>query len=467
MRDKRIDKMNKKKIILKILSNELTPSFGCTEPAAVGLATSIAYNATKEILPSWLQVRNTTETVLDNQTQENIEKIIVELDRFTYRNGLDADIPGTGRRGISVAAAQGVFCDPNKKLSIFEDSKAENVERIDRLLKAGKIKLRILDGRTSCIYIRARVLVKLPGRCSSEGIAIIQDAHTNVAFVQGNRRVLYRREEPLKSILDLKALLMVGLEEIIDVVKSLSKEDYDLVRKSVEMNLEAARVGIHNKPGLQIGSTLRRLVDEEVLGKDMINHAVALTSAAVDARMAGCIVPVMSCAGSGNQGLMATLPIVAVAERWGWDEERIVRAIALSYLITCYCTSHLGYLSTLCGGAIKAGVGAAAGIAHYLGGEVQQINSAMENMIEAVTGIICDGAKTSCAIKLAIVSGAVVESALLALSGIVVPFQSGIKGKNLEETIKNVRKISDSMTKTDETILGIMSRAISQESKHW
>jgi L-cysteine desulfidase len=127
MKDKRIDKMNGRKIILRILSNELAPSFGCTEPAAVGLATSIAYNAVKGILPSWLKPRNTTATILNNLTQENIEKSIVELDRFTYRNGLDVDIPGTRSRGISVAAAQGVFCHPTRS-SVY--SKTQSRERL-------------------------------------------------------------------------------------------------------------------------------------------------------------------------------------------------------------------------------------------------------------------------------------------------------------------------------------------------
>jgi len=451
--------MSRSKSVLKILRSELEPSFGCTEPVAVGLATSIAYNAAKGSLPSWLHVQLTPVTVLDDITQESIERIVIDLDRFTYRNGLDVEIPGTGKRGSLVAAALGVFCNPNKRLSIFEDSETENLQRIEALLEADRVRLNILNRKASSIYIKAKVLTKRLNGFSNEGIAIIEDSHTNVTSVKRNGRVLYKKENRDHKELckNMKILAATGLEEIIDTVKKLPEEYQDLIRKSMRMNLSAAKVGISKKPGLKVGYTLKRLRDEKILGNDMINHAIALTSAAVDTRMSGQIVPVMSCAGSGNQGLTATLPIMAVAERQGWNEDRVVRAVALSYLITCYCTSHLGYLSTLCGGAIKAGVGAAAGIAYYLGGELQQVDSAMKNMMESITGLICDGAKTSCAIKLTVVSGAAVESALLALNSVTTPSQSGINGKNLEETIQNIKRISESMTETNEAILEIIS----------
>lgn len=459
-------KKSRRSSIIRVLRSELVPSFGCTEPVAVGLATSIAYNAIQENLPSWLETQWTAKTRLEEVTQRDIERIVVDLDRFTYRNGLDVEIPGTGgKRGILTAAALGVFCDPNKKLSIFEDSSAEKAESMSELLKTNKVRLRVADTReVPSMYIRAEVQVKRANGSFSQGIAVIQYTHTNVAFIKKDHRFLYRRKCSDRNGLDdgMKALSKIQLKEIVDVAMNLPREDYDLVSRSIYMNLGAAEVGLRNKSGLKVGYTLQRLRDEETLGDDMIAHAVAITGAAVDARMSGEVVPVMSCGGSGNQGLVATLPIVAIAKEQGWDEKKVARAVALSYLITCYCTSHLGYLSTLCGGAVKAGVGATAGIVYYLGGKLHQINSAMKNLIECIAGILCDGAGRSCAMKLATISGAAVKSALLALNGVEVPSRKGIAGKNLEETMKNVKRISDGMNKVDEAVLEIISASTKQ-----
>jgi L-cysteine desulfidase len=451
------EEMAGRDIILRILRNELAPSFGCTEPVAVGLATSIAYNAAKGRLPSWLGGQPTQG--LEQTLPKDVGKIVVSLDPFTYRNGTDVEIPGTGKRGIRVAASLGVLCDPNKKLSLFEDSNSDGAEWIKRMLDAGRVDITVVRTRTPPIYIRARVILKTSEGYSGEGVAIIRDAHANVTYVEGNGRILYRkrRADRGETCDDMRAMSMLELEDIVDAVNDLPKEEYDLVRKSVEMNSNAAKVGMDCEPGLKIGRTLKSLEAEKFLGQGIINHAIALASAAVDARMSGCVVQVMSCAGSGNQGLTATLPIVAVAQMRGWSEERLTKSVALSFLITCYCTSFLGYLSTLCGGAMKAGVGASAGIAYYMGGNLRQVYSAMKNMIESIAGIICDGAKTSCAMKVAVISGAAVESAFLAMKAASVPYESGIKGNSLKETMKNLKKISDAMTEVDKVVLEIIS----------
>jgi L-cysteine desulfidase len=168
----------------------------------------------------------------------------------------------------------------------------------------------------------------------------------------------------------------------------------------------------------------------------------------------------MACAGSGNQGLVATLPIMAVAERVGWRNEELVEAIALSYLISCYSTYFSGYVSALCGLAIKAGLGATAGITYYLGGNVKQIGSAIKNMAGDVTGILCDGAKVGCAIKALTIAGATVQSAMLALKGVELSSRDGIVDKTPEETIKNIGKISKAMIKADKNIIKILNNKI-------
>ncbi len=448
--------MSDRDVILRILRNELAPTFGCTEPVAVGLATSIAYNAAKGRLPSWLGGQPAQG--LQEKLPEDIEKIVVSLDAFTYRNGTDVEIPGTGKRGIAVAACLGVLCDPSKKLSLFEDSDPEYNSWIDRMLQANRVEVDVARIKTPPIYIKAHVFLKTREGHSSEGVSIIRNSHTNVTYVEGNGHILYRKKrmDRLENWEDMKAMSMLELADIVDVVNDLPKCEYDLVRGAVEINSNAAKVGLNCEAGLRIGHTLKTLEDEKFFGQGVINHAIALASAAVDARMSGCVVQVMSCAGSGNQGLTATLPIVAVAQLQGWSEEKLTKAVALSFLITCYCTSFLGYLSTLCGGAMKAGIGAAAGIVYFMGGDIEEMYSAMKNMIESFAGILCDGAKTSCAMKVAVISGAAVESAFLAMKAASVPYQSGIKGNSLKETMLNLKKISDAMTEVDKAVLEVI-----------
>jgi L-cysteine desulfidase len=450
--------MSRRDVALKVLRNELVPSFGCTEPVAVGLATSLAYYASNGAAPSWLPVRPLVKTTVNEPKTGNLRKITVSLDHYTYRNALKVDIPGIGKSGVVAAAAAGVFCDPNKRLSIFEDLGREKARKIDKLIKAGRIKVSIEQRADPRLYITAQVLSRSTNGTWNRGIAIIRDAHTNVAFLGRNERTIYRHvsSNHANRTEDMKRFSKIRLPELIKIANTLSKDDFNLVLKAVEMNVAAANFGTFKRTKLKIGGTFLKLRDEKILADDVNNRAIALTSAAVDARMSGCVVPVMSCAGSGNQGLAATLPIVAAAQTQGWDEKRIVKAAALSYLITCYCTAHLGYLSTLCGGADKAGLGATAGIAYYLGGNHHQINSAMRNMIQSVAGILCNGANTSCSLKVAAISGAAVDSALLALRGITVPPQIGIKGENLGRILKNIKKISDNMAEVDKVMLKIM-----------
>jgi len=349
-------------------------------------------------------------------------------------------VPGTGGLyGIHIAAALGPFCNPEKKLTLFEDSNVEKISMATDLVKKGKINVNIIDHGADQPEIHIKIHVKTK---SGVGLAVIRNEYINVVYVEKDGKVIFERKPAKKKALDIDedilALSKMKLSEIIKQVENLSKEDQAYISKGIEMNINASKIGIEKGLGLGIAAKLQELVQESSLSEDLTNYAKIKTVAAVEARMSGYDVLVMSVTGSGNQGINVMLPIVAVAEKVGYNTERTIKAVALSCLVTIYATFYMGFTSVLCGAALKAGIGAAAGITYYLGGSVKQISSAIKNMAGNITGVICDGAKIGCAIKVATAAGTAIQSALLAMKGIGVPSSNGIVYDNVEDTIKNI-----------------------------
>lgn len=224
-----------------------------------------------------------------------------------------------------------------------------------------------------------------------------------------------------------------------------------------EMNKKIGVEGITNDYGLKVGKTIYSKMKSGLIGDDIQNYAMALTAGASDARMAGCMLPVMSNSGSGNQGLTVMLPVVAVCEKLKVSKETQIRALALANLIAIHIKSYLGRLSALCGCVVSAS-GASAGIVYLLGGDLKKIKYAIKNMAGNIVGMICDGAKTGCALKVSTGVSAAMQSALLAMDNIEISCQDGIINDNIEETIKNLAKIgSEGMKETDNLILDIMT----------
>jgi L-cysteine desulfidase len=231
----------------------------------------------------------------------------------------------------------------------------------------------------------------------------------------------------------------------------------NFLEEGVQYNLRLAENGLKHGQGLGVGKTLERLVRQGLIKKDMILAARMLTSAAADARMAGVKLPAMSSAGSGNHGLTAVLPIKAVEDYVECDPDTLLRAIGLSHIITAYVKAHTGRLSAVCGCSIAAGAGAAAGVAYLLAGDIQHIAGAIKNLTEDLAGVICDGAKGGCALKLATAAGTAVQSALFSLQGVNVMATDGIIGASPEKTMQNIGTLStQGMIETDRTILKIM-----------
>jgi len=245
----------------------------------------------------------------------------------------------------------------------------------------------------------------------------------------------------------------------------------------MEMNIAIAEEGLRGKRGLGVGAALRDLVNEKYLGDDLVTAAQIMAASAADVRMGGFDYPVMSCAGSGNQGIAASLPVIAVAQKNGYDVRkllikrqsgqlsrddnnklsRLVKALALSSIITCYVTYHTRYLSALCGCAVKAGLGAAAGIAYLLTESGDRVEMAMQNMAGNITGLICDGGTEGCSLKLSASASVAVQSALLAMRGIRVPSDNAIVAEKAEDTIQNIGRVCQAMVTTDVEIVRIMA----------
>ncbi len=422
-----------------ILRMEVAPALGCTEPAAIAYCAAAA------------------ASVLPDQAIEAIE---VWVDGNIYKNGIAVSIPGApGLTGLDMAAALGAYGgDATRRLEVLDPIDEETVRQAKGLIKQNGVKVNLLENQTG-LFIRATVR-----NGSSVGEAIIRDVHDNLVSLtldgqpaatalrvsteaEGDGE-LARLEEWLRT---------VTLETLLEMLDDLSEDDFAFLQESITLNLRLAEYGLKHGPGLGVGKTFDRLAKQRLLKRDMILEARILASAASDARMAGVKLPAMSSAGSGNHGLTAVLPIYAVKNFIEYEQKTLLEAIAFSHLVTAYVKAHTGRLSAVCGCSIAAGAGAAAGVTYLLGGDIHHIAGSISNLIEDLAGVICDGAKGSCALKLATAAGTAVQAALFALQGVTVHSAEGIIGTSFQKTSQNIGALSrQGMIEADRTILKIM-----------
>jgi L-cysteine desulfidase len=422
-----------------ILTTEVAPALGCTEPVAIALAAAAA------------------GSLLDGPA----EAIQVAVDPNIYKNGLAVSIPGTdGLSGLDLAAAIGALGgDPALRLEVLDPVETATVKEAQRLVKSGRVKVDLLPDQQG-LFIRAVVSAG-----SHEAAAVIVERHDNLVELVKDGQALQGHallggaqggDAAQRAALEtwLKSL---SLQALIDMTDDLDDADYEFLAEGVRYNLRLAEYGLKHGPGLNVGLTLERLARQRLLSRDMILAARILTSAAADARMAGVKLPAMSSAGSGNHGLTAILPIRAVKDFTDCSEEVFLKAIALSHVLTSYVKSYTGRLSAVCGCSVAAGAGAAAGVTYLLGGTARHIAGAIANLTEDLAGIICDGAKAGCSLKLATAAGAAVQAALFSLQGVNVMATDGIIGHSAEKTMQNIGTLStQGMVETDRTILKIM-----------
>ncbi|MBM7615497.1 L-cysteine desulfidase family protein [Alkaliphilus hydrothermalis] len=414
--------------IKKILEGEVIPALGCTEPVAVALASATA----REIIGGKPQ------------------KIKVTVSSNVYKNAMAVGIPGTVRVGIDIAASLGVFGgDASKGLEVLSNVE-KGLEEAIAFVTEKNVQVEVSNKMG--VFIDCTVITD-----SGEGRCVIQDSHTNITLVEKNGMKVNQCMEAIQDHKEEKDALVKWLQEksideIIDTARIIPFEEIEPMLEGRNMNLAVAKVGLAERAGMGVGflSKGRNITSRE-------GYAATLTAAGADVRMAGVKMPVMSSAGSGNHGITAILPVVAIAEMLEKNDEDLARALALSHLITVYIKSHTGKLSPLCGCAVAAGIGASTGIALLMEADNEQIKGAIKNMAANITGMICDGGKVGCALKLYSAASTAYLSAELAIQGSIVPSDNGIIHENIEKTIRNMGKLSYlGMQETDRVILEIM-----------
>lgn len=433
-----------------ILEMEVTLALGCTEPVAIALGAAAA------------------ATLLPEREFDSIE---IWIDPNIYKNAMAVTIPGTGGlQGLDTAAALGAYGgDPKRDLEVLESVDDEVISKAQQLLAAKKVKVNLRE--EIGLHVRTRLVAG-----SNVAESLIIDLHNNIvslklngvevtdspllASVKGKngKRTLAELEEWLREL---------TLDEILELTTKLDEDDLNFLEIGVNHNLALAEYGLQHGSGLGIGKAIDRLIKQKLMVKDMSSSAKRLTSAAADARMGGAKLPAMSSAGSGNHGLTAILPIWAIKDFIDHDRQTVLRAIGLSHIVTAYVKAHTGRLSAVCGCSVAAGAGATAGITYLVGGDVHHMEGAIKNILEDLAGVICDGAKAGCAIKLNTAAGAAVQAALFSLHGVNVKDTDGIIGDSTRKTIQNMGELShDGMVATDKTILKIMlEKQMTRENK--
>lgn len=407
---------------------------GCTEPGAVALAAAYA----SEVFTG------------------SPEKIEVTVNPNIYKNGVAVGIPGTGETGLIIAAALGtVKKHSEKELSVLEGVSADELQQARSMMKQNRIDVQV-DMKKESLW----VAVKLSGGGEITE-AIIQDTHTNLVELRRNGvSVLGQKNSQTQVKENYRSQVFTKNVRVADLIKAIEEmplEKLDFIQDGIDMNLAAAKIGIEKKLGMGIGAALTDLIEQKILPDDIVSYAKRLTAGASDARMSGENVKVMSSAGSGNHGLTVILPVYAVAERLKFSREQLIRAVAISHLITVYVKTFTGHLSALCGCAVAAATGATAAIAWLIDGQVSTIEAAMKNVIGNLSGMICDGGKVGCALKLSTAAAAAIESAFLAQKNVVVPETNGIVGNTIENTVANLGQVSNpGMVETDHVILNVM-----------
>lgn len=417
--------------LLETLIDGVKPALGCTEPVAVGIATAKAFES------------------LDGQ----VESIRVEVSPNIYKNGMGVGIPGTSKIGLEFAAALGVTCgDASLGLEVFKGVDKNSKEKADKLLESGKVQLVLEDGKGN-FFIEAVVETE-----NGKGICRIKESHTNIVYVEKNGKVLLEEEVEKDTKKNGNGYLKeIKLQDIKNFVEEVSFSDIKFLLEGVKVNMDIAKVGLEEKPGPGLGFAMDLLMEEGVMQKDVINRARVLTSAACDARMSGKNMPVMSSAGSGNQGITAIIPPAVMCEHLDCDDEKLARSLAFSHLTTAYIKAFTGNLSPVCACAVAAGIGASASIVWMLDGSIEQIGGAIKNMVATLTGMVCDGAKGGCAFKLSTASSEAIIQAKLAMADVVVGGTDGIVSPDTDQTIKNLgRFCSEGMKDLDKEIIDIM-----------
>ena len=436
--------------IIDIIHREVKPALGCTEPIAVALAVAKAVEIIKDNCPclcpeGW---RLGAEFGIDVAVSGNILK-----------NGMGVGIPGTGMVGLPVAAALGAVCgDSARGLEVLAGLDGAAVARAKELVAGGRVHISVAP-TDRLLYVKATVSVDGRAEASAEvdphAYAVIEDDHDRIVETSFADRILMCSESGAAAVERAADDDGLTIREILEFAESVPFEKISFILDDRKLNLALAQEGLKGDYGLKVGKAIREN-QAEVFGDDFMSYAMGMTAAASDARMAGSTLPAMSNSGSGNQGITVSMPVIAYAMRYKVDDERLARALILNNLVAIHIKSYLGKLSALCG-CVVASTGSACGIVWLQGGGYEQVCAAIKNMTGNITGMVCDGAKVGCAMKVASGVSCAVQSAVLAMRGTCIPSTDGIIDDDIEKTIRNLGAIgSAGMKAADRMILDIM-----------
>lgn len=416
--------------IISLIHREVKPALGCTEPIAVALACAKA----AELLP---------------EDAGELSLVKVGVSPNILKNGMGVGIPGTGKIGLHIAAALGALAGKSEYgLEVLKDITDEDVEKAISLVENRKISLDIAENG-HVLYVWAEV--RTEGHCAC---ATVMDSHDRIVKTEVDGKVVLdcARQEAGSDDNDDYG---ITVREIFDFANEVAAEDIAFILEDKEYNLALAEEGLKGRYGLCVGKTLSK-DSKSIFGDSFLTYAMSLTAAASDARMAGSTLPAMSNSGSGNQGITVSVPVIAYALHYGIDDETLSRALIMSNLIAIHIKHYLGKLSALCG-CVVASTGAACGITWIKGGSYEQVCATIKNMIGNITGMVCDGAKVGCALKVASGVSSAIQSAMLSLDGHCISSNDGIIDDDIEKTIENLGRVgSVGMQQTDRIILDIM-----------
>lgn len=425
-----IDKSERERIIA-LINREVVPAIGCTEPIAVALC-----------------VAKAAETL-----NQRPQKIQVLLSANILKNAMGVGIPGTDMIGLPIAVALGALIGKSEyQLEVLKDSTPEAVEAGKKMIEAQAIQISLKENIEEKLYIEVTCMAG-----EEKATAIISGGHTNFVYLSKNDSVLMEKRSGTSGETEEESVEL-NLKKVYDFATTSPIEELQFILEARRLNKQAAERSFKGNYGHELGKTLCSSDSERlIMGSNTFTHILSYTSAACDARMAGAMIPVMSNSGSGNQGIAATLPVVVYAEDNHKSEEELTRALILSHLTAIYIKQSLGRLSALCG-CVVAATGSSCGITYLMGGNYQQVSFAVQNMIANLTGMICDGAKPSCALKLTSGVSTAVLSAILAMENKCVTSVEGIIEDNVDLSIRNLTKIgSQGMNETDKLVLDIMT----------
>ena len=431
----------------QFLKSEVVPAYGCTEPGAVALGVARAYQ----------ELKSRSHALHPN----DVNLVLVEVSDSIYKNGLNVGIPGTGgARGNAIAAALGILCgEPERGLEVLHASTPKLAKEADSWVKTGRVKV-IRNSYGAGVYIKA--IVKAGGH---EATSLIQYEHANITKIEYDGETVFdntideSHETKEESVLEI--LKERDYRQSLILLDEMDEEDESYLLHGADLCKTIAEYGIKHKLSA-FGSNMKDESLFSMLAVDSDNIICKIRKhceAAAVARMAGAPLPVMSSAGSGNHGITAILPVVLLGEYMKKSDKDIARALAISHLSTSFIKSRLGKLSPVCGCVVAAGPGAAAGMVSLLGGDMEKAASAMIMVIAATIGMICDGGKESCSLKVGIGSQEACFAAVYAIQGGKIDKFQGIVGSSLEQTVENMGLLSDrGMADMDSVILEILDQ---------